>query len=185
MRPVSCHSCKTHCPPKQPEGGHLLLQRIHGSGMLHRRSFRYSLSFDQIPCQYHPPFTLISVCTDGAPVWQMQNGCDGHVLRYLVRIPVTLTLCTSCGEQFCVSSCIEEVLPIRLHCPAGEAWRYQVYINAAVRMACSGQCCNGCSCCPLLEVLTEGYLLSPCQMAGACPLPCPENKPWYPPPGCC
>lgn len=177
--------CKAPCPQKRPDTGHFLLQRIHGSGILHRRSFRYTLSLENLSCHCHETVNLVAVCTNGNPVFQMQPGCDGYVIRYLVRIPLLLTFCTASGEKFTISSCIEEVLPIRLQCPMSETWRYQPLINAAVRMACNCQSCSGCTCCPLLEVYLEGYLVSPCQMAGACPLPCPESKPWYPSPGCC
>lgn len=183
MRPMPCHPI-VPCPSKEMDTGRFLLQRIHGSGTLHRRAYRYSLPLDNIPCHLHPPFTLVDISVSGTPVWQKIPCREKNMLRLQVHIPLLLTLCTDCGEHFTTASCIDETLMLRLSCPPSETWRCQLHVCAAVRQACACTKCTACSCSPLLDVLLEGHLLSPCTMAGACPLPCPPDKPWYPTPPC-
>lgn len=167
-------SCKPSCSSS------FLVQRILGTGKV-QRSCRYPLPLDTIPCGAEPPFTLQSVCVHGNPCWQ-KLPCNRYgAIRLQVTVPLLVTLCDKCGRVFHLPSSLTEEMYLHTQCCEQDAWHTTVSVAAYVRL------CNGCSCCscecePTLDVMIEGYLTEPYVMGASCPVPCPEQKPWYPQP---
>ena len=174
------------CPEPQPRpcfpGGGFLMQRILACGRLHRRRQCYPLCLAALPDCAEPPLTVLEVSVSGAPQWQEAPCYQRGGVTLLVTVPLCLRLRDARGQLFSVPSRLEEELFLRANCAQAEYWRGQIYVQAAVRLA--GRATLRC---PHegevpLEVLIEGYLLSPCAMGGQGGPCCPEPKPWYPQP---
>ena len=176
-------SCDCCAPCTTPCQSQFFLPKILGSGRLHQRRKCYAIQSASTPCQWAEAQTLQRVSVCGAPAWE-EISCHERGAKLLrVMIPLFLEFRDSSGCLHQASGVIEETLRLRLSCPAGDAWRGQPLIQAAVRL-CAPVCVpnNACLEAPL-ELILCAYLLSPC--ATGCPdtPPCPSPKPWYPQPG--
>ncbi len=176
------HRPSCGCPPPEPPcpSQGFLMQRILGKGRLHKRQGCYSLCI--CDCRENDGLQLADAAVCGQPRWE-ELPCHerGSVLLH-VHLPLLLKIRNAQGCIFTAESSLEEQLKIRLSCRAEESWRGQIFVQGAVRLC--GRSCLGDSGCfrASLELLLEGYILSPCAVGAPCPPPCPENKPWYPQP---
>ena len=179
----NCAPCGNQaCSPPQPRGQYLI-QKIIGSGKLHRRSQVYCLYPACIPAQARPPFTVVDVITAGDPAWEEAPCPERCALLIRVFIPLLVRIRDCNGCLYTVSARIEDEFRLRVSCPEHECWRGQIFVQAAVRLC--GSACR-CSCAEEgirtpLEVMVEGFLLVPCPVGTGQP-PCPPPKPWYPEP---
>ena len=194
FRRPSCGGCKRPAPSALPPAdpcalqtpscrpaGCFLVQRILASGRLHRRRQCYPLCLRGLPSQAREPVTVLDACADGLPRWAEcdERGRCGWMIR--VTVPLSLRVRDSAGCTYVIPSSLEEQLRLIPEGPAQQCWRGQCFVQAAVRLA--GKCCPcGDSPCSVpLEVLIEGYLLSPCTV-GRPDAACPPRLPWYPQP---
>ena len=170
--------CGLPCGPR----GNYLMQRILGSGRLHRRCQTYDLQLTNLPCQAAAPLQAVDVtASDHPPVWEALPCPERGALALLVRLPLLVRLRDRQGCLFTAQAVIEETLRLRLCCPEQESWRGSIYLQGAARL-CSCACpCGGDGCCPArLEVCLEGFLLLPCAAFPPAPA-CPgDERPWYP-----
>ena len=181
------------CPRPEPERrpcpfpeafslgcGGFLMQRIMACGKIHRRCQAFPLCLSSLPEQAQPPFTVLDVCTLSMPRWEEIPSCRQGCLQLRVSIPLQIRLRDGCGRVYTVSAELEEELSLRFEYPPGECWRGQPCVQAAVRLA--GRACR-CDCrrCDIpLEIMIEGYVLSPCTLGRSPASPCPEPRSWYP-----
>ena len=172
------------CPPDAPSlRGNFLMQRILGCGKLHRRRQCYPLYLTGLPAQANPPFQVVDAMVSASPRWEEQPCHERNAILLRVTVPLTLRVRDDCGCFFTAESSLEEQLRIRLSCQEGEWWRGQIFVQAAVRPWGSACACQQNGCDLPLELLLEGFVLSPCTMGtSACPPPCPDSLPWYPQP---
>ena len=158
------------------------MQRVLGSGKLHRRRECYPLCLE-LPGAADAPFSVLAVWADGAPCYEELPCHERGAALLSVSIPLAVQLRDAAGRCFTLSAAIQEELRLRCACPEQECWRGQIYLQAAARLA--GSCCldgTGCGSLPL-ELILEGYILTSCMMGAPVAPPCPEAKPWYPQPG--
>ena len=172
-------------PPDLPPdrcGAAFLMQKILASGQLHRRCFLDSPDLCGLPEGAQPPFTVTDVFLCGDPAWR-EDGCmDRYGLRLEVTLPLCIRLSDACRCFFTVTDLITERLVMHPCQSAQDCWRGQIYLQAAVRMACPPRRLQEkCAGIPL-EVLLNGYLLC------ACPTrpvdPCRDHRPLFPPAPC-
>ena len=173
--PASC------CAPPGPwYGGDYLMQRILASGQLHRRCQRYSLCVPPVCDAACGPLTVADVSVCAPPAWE-DAPCDSRRgLELLVTIPLLLRLRDGRGCLFTVQTILRERLRLTARGSAAECWRGQAQVQAAVRLAGRAQVCPGQENEVPLEVLLEGFVLSPCAVGPDLCRPCPEDRPWYP-----
>lgn len=157
------------------------MQRVLASGRLHRRRQCYPVCLNEMPACAQAPFTVLDVCACASPQWEecAEGGLCAPAIR--VAVPLSLRVRDGGGRTYAIQSFLEERLRLTPECPVQQCWRGQCFVQAAVRLA--GRCCpcEGSPCRLPLEVLIEGYLLSPCTVGrpdGRCPSPLP----WYPQP---
>lgn len=170
--------CGAPCGPR----GNFLMQRILGSGKLHRRCQAYKLLLETLPCQAAGPMQVVDVtAADQCPRWEETPCPERNAMELLVQVPLLVRLRDRQGCLFTARASLEETLRLRLCCPEQECWRGRIYLQAAARL-CGNACpCDGDGCCPArLELCLEGFLLLPCAAmppAPACPA---DPRPWYP-----
>lgn len=169
------------CPPPLPPrpAGAFLMQRILGKGQIHKRRACYSLCL--CSCKDTECLQLLDVMVSGHPRWEELPCHERGAILLLVTVPLLLRVRDENGCIFTLESALEEQLRIRLSCREEESWRGQIFVQAAVRLSGCARLQNGCFDAPL-EVMLEGYILSPCAVGASCPPPCPEPRPWYPQP---
>ncbi|MBE5782353.1 MAG: hypothetical protein E7329_03445 [Clostridiales bacterium] len=180
---IKDHSCRPgggcYSPEPPRPSGAFLMQRILGKGQLHRRRACYSLCL--CACSSHDHLQLLDVTVSGNPQWEEIPCHERGAILLQVTVPLLLRIRDENGCVFSKESSLNEQLRIRLSCREEESWRGQIFVQAAVRLAGCARMQAGCFEAPL-EVMLEGYILSPCAMGASCPPPCPEPKPWYPQP---
>lgn len=161
-----------------------LMQRILASGQTHRRCQPYPICLNDLPPQADPPFTVTDVFLCAPPAWR-QDGCpDRRGIMLQVTLPIALRLRDSQGCCYVLSASIEESLCLRPHEPLRECWRGQVSLQAAVRLASRCAACTECQCTVPMEVVINGYLLSPCSVRQPDSDCCFDRRPLYPQPIC-
>ena len=162
-----------------PPGG-FLMQRILASGRMHRRRQCYPLCLEEVPPEARPPYAVVDAMACGMPGWTEVNCPERGAILLQVTVPLALRLRDGGGCVFQARSTLRECLKLRLACPEAECWRGQIFVQAAVRL-CGGACpAEHGQCETPLEVLLEGWMLSPCTMGRPQPAPCPDARPWYP-----
>lgn len=179
-------SCRPLCPP--PENGcggakdNFLMQRILGSGRLHRRCQLYQLQPLDFPCQAAPPLQIVNATVDRTPAWEEAPCAEKGTMLLRVDVPLLLRLRDRQGCFHDSAAFITEDLRLRLCCPEQECWRGNIFLQAAARL-CGNACpWEGKDCCPVrLEVLLDGFLLLPCPAFPPVPACPPNTRPWYPP----
>ena len=157
------------------------MQRILGSGRLHRRCQSYHLRLETLPCQAAGPIQAVDVTAEQSPIWEEAPCPERNAMELRVQVPLRVRLQDRQGCLFTSRASLEETLRLRLCCPEQECWRGRVYLQAAVRL-CGNACpCDGDGCCPArLELWLEGFLLLPCAAMPTAPA-CPADpRPWYP-----
>ena len=164
------------------------MQRILAGGKTCKRPACVSLCPDRLPSGAQPPFSVTEAGVCGPVRWQEIPSCRRGVLALLCLVPVALRLTDACGRCFSVDASAEEELTLCYRCPENEGWRGQIFVQAAARPWRRTPCARRCACGSAMpdpfqapiELLLEGYLLSPCAVGGAAPLPCPDPRPLYP-----
>lgn len=173
--------CPAPCPPPPCRDG-FLFQRILACGKLHRRP-ECVFCKNLLPPQAQPPFRVLEANVNGPCTWRETScACNRYGLSLQVTVPISLRLEDSCGRRFSVDVPLEEELTLRPQCPNAELWHGQIFLQAAV---CPWRGCGprqGNEWDVTLELLLEGYLLSPCPVR--CPTPAcpPDPRPLYPQP---
>lgn len=179
-----CEPCGRPRPPVPlpPEcGGSFLMQRILAQGRLCLRPCELELC--NLPGAVRGPFTVLEAGVCGQVQWQEIPCHRRGGVALLVNVPVALRLQDACCRVFSADAAAEKELFLQYRCRENEGWRGQIFVEAAARpwRGCGcGRPAADCGRVPV-ELLVEGYLLSPC--AVGCPdrLPCPEPRPLYPP----
>lgn len=171
-------------PPELPDrcAAAFLMQKILASGQLHRRCSLDIPDFCAFPDGVQPPYTVTDAFLCGDPAWREDSCMDRCGLRLQVTLPVCIRLSDACRCSFTVPDRIEETLVLRPCRSVQDCWRGQIYLQAAVRLACSPRRLpEKCAGIPL-ELLVSGYLLC------ACPTrpvdPCWDQRPLFPPAPC-
>lgn len=158
------------------------MQRILAAGQACRGPCALFLCPDLVPRDAQPPFTVLEAGVCGAVQWQEIPCRRRDGLMLLANVPVALRLRDDRGRVFSAEASAEEELFLQYRCPEKDGWRGQIFVQAAVRpwrARCRSLHCDSCQ--VLIELLLEGYLLSPC--AVGCPeTPAcrPDSRPLYP-----
>lgn len=178
----SCVPCGRPVPPQPPLscGGSYLMQRILAAGKALRRPAVIPLCPQQIPRDARAPFTVLEAHVYGEPHWQEAPCCRRGAMTLLVRVPLALRLRDACGACFLVHADAEEELILTRRCPEGDLWRGQIFVQAAARPWRGYPAFRGDSCDVPVELLIEGFLLSPCAMGCPDRPACPDGRPLYP-----
>lgn len=181
-----CYPVRRPMPPEMPEcGSGYLMQRILAGGQRVFRPAELCLCPNQLPCAAQAPFTVLEAGVIGCPQWQEIPCRRRDALALLVNVRIALRLRDACGACFSVETGAEEELLLRCRCPVQDCWRGQIVVQAAVRPYRSRGCrCRGDERIPV-EMLLEGFLLSPCTVNCPGQPACPDQRPLYPEPPCC
>lgn len=176
-----CNPCRPASPrPDGPSGSRYLMQRILAAGKALRRPAEIAFCPGQIPREARPPFTVTEAWVRGQPQWQEISCCRRDAIRLLVRISLALRLRDACGICFSADTEAEEELTLLCRCPGNDLWRGQIFVQASVRPWRGCSCFRGDNCRLPLELLIEGYLLSPCPVGCPDRPACPDSRPLYP-----
>ena len=159
-----------------------LLQKILAAGQMHRRCAQYPVNLCSLPEDAQPPFTVNGVFLCGQPSWREEECFERRGIRLRVTLPVGIRVQDACCKSYVISQQIEEGLALHPVRSASDCWRGQIWLQAAVRLACPPRSIREpCGDIPL-EVLINGYLLCACQSRPVSP--CGDRRPLYPPSIC-
>lgn len=173
--------CHEKTRDERPQYGNCyLMQRILASGRMYRRRQSYPLCLCDLPPEAVPPFTVLETGVCGPSVWETCD--DRRQDRIRVTVPLSVRIRDGCGRVYMSAAQVTETLCLTGREPPESCWRGQIFVQAAVRLAGRVCPCEKAPCQVPLEVLIEGYILSPCTVG--CPEnpPCPPSRPWYPRP---
>ena len=168
-------------PDRGPRGG-FFMQRILACGKLHRRSQCCEVCLSALPPEARPPYRVTDVAVCSCPQWEEADEEWRNALSLLVTVPLKVRLRDAGGRCYAVPASITQSLCLRCECPARECWRGQIFVQAAVRLSCRPQPCDQKACALPLEVLLEGYVLSPCAVNCGNRPACHDTRPLYPQP---
>lgn len=171
--PCSSTACHFPCEAKM-----FYLQQIQAQGQVKKHGCPYTI-YTSCGTVFSNLYAIdhLEVCADADCT--LLPGCKNETL-IRVRIPLTIHFCT-CSSTATEKGYIEEVIPLRFCGNNHDIESCRTLVNACVRLNKKACACPTSAC---LDVSIQVYMVCGCvvQAAAPCFPPCPEQKPWYPPP---
>lgn len=176
----NAHRCSVDCSAHHQNNAAFYLQQVHGFGETEKHCCGYSLPVEWPDCPGHD-LQLKKIIINGQIETNTKQSTCKSTLLIAVNIPVLMYF-ESCKKCYTLQSTLQESFPLRLFCADTDVWRYQLKVDAAIRLCHPNIHFNDKACCASLDMILQAYLLSGCVAGYQNRCRQGEAVPWYPHP---